>query len=119
MKTIIAGSRWLLDISYVEEATLWAPWPITEVVCGMAPGVDMNGFLWAARHGIPVREFPAAWRDKDGVLDKGAGFRRNEQMARYAKALVAVWDGESAGTADMLKRAAKHGLLTSIFYPYR
>jgi hypothetical protein len=31
-------------------------------------------------------------------------------MARYADALVAIWDGRSTGTADMIKKAQKSGL---------
>jgi hypothetical protein len=29
-------------------------------------------------------------------------------MARYADALVAVWDGQSGGTSDMIRRAKVH-----------
>lgn len=90
---------------------------ITEVVCGMAPGVDMLGLAWARRNQIPWREFPAQWRTKDGELDRGAGYRRNEAMAVYADALVAIWDGESGGTRDMIERAKRHGLRVFVYHP--
>jgi hypothetical protein len=31
-------------------------------------------------------------------------------MAQDAGALIAIWDGVSRGTADMLTRATRHGL---------
>lgn len=112
MKLIIAGSRWIKDKRHLRDAfsfTGW-DWEVTEVVCGMAAGADTLGKEWAEKNGIPVKPFPAAWRDKDGSFDRSAGFKRNELMAQYADALLALWDGESSGTADMIKRARKHGL---------
>ncbi len=35
-------------------------------------------------------------------------------MACYADALVAVWDGRSRGTGDMIRRAKAHGLKVHI-----
>lgn len=35
---------------------------------------------------------------------------RNEAMAIYADALLAVWDGESKGTKGMIDIAEKYGL---------
>lgn len=115
MKVIIAGSRVVTNyqtvVAALELADLVLGIRPTEVVSGKARGVDTLGERWAHRYRVPVKGFPAAWRGSDGVLDKGAGHRRNEEMARYADALVAVWDGSSTGTADMIRRAEKHGLL--------
>ena len=76
----------------------------------MARGIDQMGKLWADARKIPVKEFPADW---DG-LGKKAGVLRNEEMAKYAKCLIAFWDYESSGTNDMIQRAKKHGLLVKI-----
>jgi hypothetical protein len=54
--------------------------------------------------------FPAVWRDSGGAFDAGAGKRRNIEMAKYADALIAVWDGFSPGTGHMIQQARKHGL---------
>jgi hypothetical protein len=66
--------------------------------------------------------FSAEWRDITApgavikVTKQGrrynamAGFARNQKMADYAEALVAVWDGRSSGTRDMLDRARARGL---------
>lgn len=98
MKTIIAGSRSISDDTLIREAIEESRFIITEIVCGEAKGVDILGKLWGSLHKIPVKSFPASWH-KFGLT---AGFNRNTQMAEYADALIAVWDGESRGTLDMI-----------------
>ena len=115
MKVIIAGGREVKDyrlvVKAMENADLLMGITPTEVFSGRARGVDKMGEGWAKQHGIPVVPFPALWRDVDGVFDTRAGHRRNSEMALEANALVAVWDGLSTGTADMIKKAHKRGLL--------
>jgi hypothetical protein len=106
MKVIIAGSRSITDPREVEAAIRESGFEIAEVVCGGARGVDMLGCEWAQERGIPVAWYPAEW-DRYG---KSAGYRRNEKMALYADALIAVWDGESRGTKHMLDIAHREGL---------
>ena len=106
MKVIIAGSRTISDTTPVLEAITESGFAISEVVCGMAQGVDRTGQLLAAKAMIPVMEFPADWRR----LGKSAGRARNWEMARYADALIAVWDGNSGGTRHMIETARKQGL---------
>lgn len=71
---------------------------VKEVVSGGAQGVDASGEAIAELHGIPVKVFRADWK-KHG---KAAGPIRNAEMASYADALVAVWDGKSRGTGNMI-----------------
>lgn len=111
MKTIIAGSRGIQDPGIVEKAIEGSGFTITEVVCGGAPGVDTLGFDWGWANGLPVRTFNADWK-KHG---KGAGPIRNRRMAEYADALIAVWDGKSKGTANMIKLAKLFKLRTFVF----
>ncbi len=106
MRTIIAGSRDINDEATVLAAAEAAPWEITEVVCGGAAGVDSIGAKLARERNIPVKMFPADW-NKYG---KSAGPRRNREMAEYAQALVAVWDGLSRGTKNMIEEAQGRGL---------
>lgn len=101
MKTIIAGSRDITDYDYVEKAIKESGFNITEVVCRGARGVDTLGASWANTYGVPVKYFPANW-DKYG---RGAGPIRNKEMALYADALIALWDGISKGTGDMIQQA--------------
>lgn len=98
MKTIIAGSRTIIDYPMLKALFDAIPWEVTEVVCGLARGVDKAGKSWAESKGIPVAEFPAAW----GMLGPIAGFVRNQQMAEYADAAFIVWDGKSRGTRNMI-----------------
>ena len=109
MKVIIAGSRSITNPKYIQEAISAAyaqmNIEITEVVSGTALGVDRIGEEWAKRHYIPIKPFPAKWNIKVGdkvIKDKTAGFKRNFQMAQYGDALIAVWDGSSNGTANMI-----------------
>jgi hypothetical protein len=106
MKTIIAGSRTIENYRLVENAAKECGWKITEVVNGLARGVDSLGGKWAKENKIPVKEFPAEW----GTFGKRAGFIRNEQMAKYADALILIWDGESRGSSMMLQIAKATGL---------
>lgn len=111
MITIIAGGRNITEYKYVDVACKKAPWIITEVVSGMARGVDTLGEEWARKHNIPIKQFPANW-DKYG---RRAGPIRNEQMGDYANALIAVWDGKSRGTKHMINYATKKGLKVFVY----
>lgn len=50
MRTIVAGSRSILNFSLVEKAAKDCGWEITEVVSGTANGVDRLGERWAREH---------------------------------------------------------------------
>ncbi len=106
MRTIIAGSRTIEDYELVAKAVSDSGFPISQVVSGCARGVDTIAINWAYKNLLPVARFPADW-DKHG---KAAGAIRNERMARFADALIAVWDGESKGTKNMIDTARRHGL---------
>lgn len=106
MKTIIAGSRSITNISLVEQAIKESGFKITEVVSGTARGVDFLGELWAIKNKIPIKRFPADW----GHYGKAAGHKRNEQMAVYAEACIIIWDGVSRGSLNMIKNAEIVGL---------
>lgn len=97
MKVIIAGSRDISDRDLVEIGVNFSGFDITEVVSGGARGVDYLGEQWANEHGIPITKFRPNWK-----MGKLAGKFRNIEMAQYAHALIAVWDGMSPGTAHMI-----------------
>lgn len=105
MKTIIAGCRDFSDYKLLKEKVDWyrKDHEITEIVSGTASGADQMGEDYAINHDIPIKEFPADW-DKHG---KAAGPIRNRQMAEYADCLIAVWDGESRGTKNMIDEMNK------------
>lgn len=103
MKVIIAGSRNISDYQYFCNfmQTLYMADQITEVVCGMASGVDIMGKRWAEEKGIPVKKMPANW----SLYGKAADPIRNKEMAEYADVLIILWDGKSKGSQNMLNNA--------------
>jgi hypothetical protein len=114
MKTIIAGSRDCTDYSQLLVAVRLAKWEITEVVSGKARGVDLLGEQWATLHKVPIQPFPVTDEDYN-KYGKGAPFIRNQRMADYGEALIALWDGHSSGTKDMINKAHKKGLTICIW----
>lgn len=96
-----------------------------EEICGCATGADSLGREWAELKRVPIKEFPAHWKDfadpciiksgKFGKYNALAGFKRNKEMADYAAAshqgiLVAFWDNKSRGTKSMIDLANKNHL---------
>ena len=112
MKTIIAGSRHITDFRIVRQAIFDSGFHITRVVSGEARGVDLLGEKWALENNIPVDRHPALWEK----LGRMAGPVRNQIMVENSDALIAVWDGKTRGTADVIKRAKASGL---IFYVHK
>ncbi len=98
MKVIIAGSRNLRNPDVINWAMKASGFIATEVVSGCASGADSYGESWADAKDIPVKKFPP-----DLVsYGNAAGPIRNKEMAGYADALVAIWDGASRGTKHMI-----------------
>lgn len=81
-----------------------------EIVCGKARGADTLGEQFGKEYGFKIKYFPANW----DLYGKSAGYKRNEQMALYAKedngVLIAFWDQKSKGTKHMIDLVNKHGL---------
>lgn len=111
MRVIIAGSRSGFRYSDIERFLAQVPFEITTVVCGGAKGVDSLGRVWARQNNIPVEMYLADW-EKHG---KSAGYKRNQEMAKNADALVAIWDGESKGTSHMIQIASAAKLRLKVF----
>lgn len=99
MRVIVAGSRSWTDYTAICDAMREHFPNATEVVCGMAKGADALGARYATEHGIAIAKFPADWN----LWGRAAGPIRNGEMAQYADALLAFWDGKSVGTAHMIR----------------
>jgi YspA, cpYpsA-related SLOG family len=106
MRVIIAGSRSIDDYAKVCDAIQQSGFAISRVVSGLAGGVDMLAVRYALEQGLPCDPFPAEWKK----WGRRAGYLRNQQMAQYADALIAVWDGKSPGTRHMIEVAKARGL---------
>lgn len=102
---IIAGKRdWhvsMLELGGLIRGAGWYEADIREIVSGGANGIDAQGELFAKINQIPLRIFEADWK----AHGPAAGPIRNREMAKYADALLLIWDGESKGSASMLREA--------------
>lgn len=107
MKVIIAGSREITDYELLLQAITNANFDITSVVSGCARGVDRLGERFAKECGLPIHQFSADW---NGPHKKAAGHVRNAEMAKFGDALIAIWDGSSPGTKNMIDIARKNYL---------
>lgn len=107
-KVIIAGSRGFSNYELMAKKldNILSRKTTVEIVSGGARGADYYGEMYAKAKGHALKRFPAEW-NKYG---RSAGYRRNEQMAQYADALVAFWDGQSRGTFHMINLAKQYGL---------
>lgn len=111
MKVIIAGSRDITCTETVATAIAESGFEITEVVSGGARGVDLVGEQIARDFKIKIKRFPADWYN----FGKIAGIMRNRQMSKYAQGLIAVWDGKSPGTKNMIDEAKKQGIAVFVY----
>lgn len=111
-KVIVAGGRDFNDYHLLKRklSILLNNRLDVEIVSGAARGADSLGERYAEENGLYIHRKPADW-EKYG---KSAGYRRNAEMAEYADALVAFWDGKSRGTKHMIDLAEKHELAIRI-----
>jgi hypothetical protein len=117
MILIIAGSRLIDEVKAYEIITreiehLGIKDQITEIVSGGAQGVDLAGEKYAKNNKIAVKRFLPDWSK-----GPGAGPMRNKEMAQYGDELLAIWDGASKGTKNMMDhmyRKKKHVHLVKV-----
>lgn len=115
MRLIVAGSRDIQDYHTVKEAidTLVARgMVISAIIQGTARGVDQLASRYAREQDIENIDVPAEWH----LYHRGAGAVRNRKMAEMGDALLALWDGKSRGTMNMIKAANKSGIPVTIVY---
>jgi hypothetical protein len=117
---IVAGSRSVSNYRAVCAAIEESGFTITCLVSGTARGVDSLGEKWAVERGVRVVRMPAQWK----LHGKAAGSIRNAKMADYIRAhaeefggcaLIAVWDGESRGTLNMIEDAQSKAIPVFIY----
>ena len=114
-KVIIAGSRGFSNYKLLREQCnkfLREKRKTSNIiiVSGHARGADTLGEKYAQDEGFALEIYPAQWKK----LGKQAGYRRNEQMAEVADALIAFWDGSSKGTKHMIDIMNEKNLLVRV-----
>lgn len=122
MIVLVTGGRDHSNYSFFVESIRLAVGdkPITEIVeGGNRRGADAEARLFATSRGIPNKTFHADWN----TFGRAAGPIRNKKMAEYLAAVkekevlvLAIWDGKSPGTGDMIAQAKKFTLPYRIFY---
>lgn len=74
-------------------------------------GVDRFAYQEAQKLGLALETHPAEWER----FGKGAGFRRNTEMAQLgAELCLAFHNGRSSGTKHMIEQAEKYGIPVEI-----
>ena len=113
MKVIIAGSRNFINYHELKKECnqFLLDKKNIEIVSGdHYKGADKLGVQYANEKGFNIVRFPAEWNK----FGKAAGPIRNKEMAIFADALIAFWDGKSRGTKNMIQLAKQNGLLLKV-----
>ena len=76
------------------------------IISGTANGADKLGERYAMEKGYTLEKYPAMW-NKYG---DSAGPKRNKLMAEIADAAVVFWDGQSAGSKNMIECAENQNI---------
>ena len=101
MKVAVIGSRSITAYP-LEDIT---PADTTEIISGGARGVDTLARQYALLHDIPFTEI----RPDYARYSKGAPLRRNMEIIARADMVIALWDGKSTGTAQVIAECRKTG----------
>ena len=83
----------------------YMPNDLTEIVSGGARGVDKQAADYAKSNNICLTEFLPDY----ARYGRAAPLKRNIQIAEYADAVLAFWDGTSKGTQYTISMFEKLG----------
>jgi hypothetical protein len=111
MKVIIAGSRSIDNKNHLIKAIEEAPFGIDKVITGGADGVDTLAINWCIDNSINFEVFYPDYEEHG----KKAPIIRNRKMSENGDALIAIWDGESSGTKNMINTAKDKGLEVYVY----
>lgn len=118
MKLVVAGSRGIKNYTFIagkleEVIEIYGiDTNSLEIVHGGARGVDHRAEDWARIHGVEQTVFEPDYKKYGSSY---APIQRNAEMAEYADILVAVWDGESRGTHNMITHMLARGKPLHVF----
>ena len=112
MIVLITGGRDYTNHIDFDTAMSLLPFTPTLIVHGGARGADNLADLWSKKHGVFVVRMDALW-DSHG---KGAGPKRNQAMLHFIKPDYCVALPGGNGTADMVRRCEKAGII--VWKPY-
>jgi hypothetical protein len=116
MKVIITGSRGITDFSLVETAMRQSglEGKITQVALRGTSGIARLGEQYAGEREIPLLRFDPVW-NPGGRRDNRAELTRDDNLANYADAAVAVWDRKSGENQHLIRTMVGMGKETHVY----
>ncbi len=78
----------------------------TEIISGGAVGIDSLAEVYARENGLMMTVFKPDY----AKYGKRAPLVRNDQIIAHAQYVIAIWDGESHGTAYTMTTCFKEGI---------
>lgn len=107
-KVAVIGSRSIQDKSIIFNYLDSKKDKINTIISGKATGPDFFSEEWANLNSIPTLIFPAKWKDENGNVDKGAGYRRNHDIIKACEICVCFYDGISKGSKHSMELCKKY-----------
>jgi len=101
MKVAIVGSR---DLQ-VRDLGMYLPEGATEIISGGARGIDTCAREYALANDLKLTEFLPDYAQHG----KAAPLKRNWDIVKAADQVLALWDGQSRGTAYTINLAKQLG----------
>lgn len=103
-RVLITSSREFTDSKRIFDFVEKHQDKISLIVTGKTQGAETFVVDAAEKLGIPYLTVPAKWYN-NGVMDKGAGLRRNAKMVDNVDRVVAYMSPSSRGTANTIQLA--------------
>lgn len=117
-RIVISGTgEWKGDTDGINHVIQMSGFRVDTLVTGMNGMVSVMGFFWSVKVGVPHKKITADWgkyRRERG--ENPAGKIRNLEMTKVSDGLIAIWDGESVGTKDIIEKMVSAGKPTFIYY---
>jgi len=99
MKVAVVGSRSVKNECY-EKLCEYMPVGVSEIISGGAQGADSLAEEYAKRNQI---KFTVFYPDYD-TFGRMAPLERNTLIVRYSDYVLALWDGHSGGTRNVIMK---------------
>lgn len=108
LKVIVCESRTFNNYKFLKKKMdkILPRFDNVEIVSGGCKGPDKLCEKYAEQNDLDKTVFKPNWEE----YGKSAGPIRNSEMADYADATVAFWNGQSSGTKDMIKKSKNKDL---------
>lgn len=109
----ITGSRSIDDASFVEDVLnhLYKIYFFNIINSGGAVGVDSLAENWARENQMAINQFLPDYK----CYGKEAPLVRNRLIVDSSDRMLAIWDGESKGTAYTIRWAQSHNIPVDIY----